>query len=127
MNDLNIDDFYRDCARTFDALVRCFPRPIELYVMDIAGEQPKDEFGLPGKRHLTCLAAFLWLADEKYVRFSTTIQQEGIDQVVLTEKALVRLCQPTTAGQPLLIDRLRDSLKESSSTALAATMADFFS
>lgn len=89
--DLQIDDFYRDAAAGLLMLYQAFPRKITLYVEDLIGHEELDEFGLPSKRHQSCLGALLWLAEEGYLRFETTIQFLAIDQAVLTEKALLRL------------------------------------
>lgn len=89
--DLQIDDFQRDAAAGLLMLYQAFPRKITLYVEDLIGLEEPDEFGLPSKRHQSCLAALLWLAEESYLRFESTIQFLAIDQVVLTEKAFLRL------------------------------------
>ena len=89
--DLQVDDFYRDAAAGLLTLYQAFPRRITLYVEDLIGHEEPDEFGLPSKRHQSCLAALLWLADEDYLRFDSTIQFQAIDQAVLTEKAFLRL------------------------------------
>lgn len=72
--DLQIDDFYKDAAGGLLALYQAFPRKIALYVEDLIGREEPDEFGLPSKRHQSCLGALLWLADEGYLRFESTIQ-----------------------------------------------------
>jgi hypothetical protein len=89
--DLQIDDFYRDAAAGLLMLYQAFPRKITLYVEDLIGHEEPDEFGLPSKRHQSCLGALLWLAEEGYLRFESTIQQLALDQTVLTEKAFLRL------------------------------------
>jgi hypothetical protein len=89
--DLQIDDFYRDATAGLLMLYQAFPRKITLYVEDLIGHEEPDEFGLPSKRHQSCLGALLWLAEEGYLRFETTIQFLAIDQAVLTEKAFLRL------------------------------------
>ena len=91
MADLNILDFYKDTALTLMSLQRVFPRKMDLFVEDLIGPDEVDEFGLHTKRHEACLGAMLWLADEGYIRFATTIRQEGIDQVVLTAKGMIKL------------------------------------
>ncbi|HAN52622.1 MAG TPA: hypothetical protein DCQ75_06310, partial [Pseudomonas sp.] len=60
--DLQIDDFYKDAAGGLLALYQAFPRKIALYVEDLIGREEPDEFGLPSKRHQSCLGALLWLA-----------------------------------------------------------------
>ncbi len=89
--DLQIEDFYKDVAGGLLMLYQAFPRKTALYVEDLIGHEEPDEFGLPSKRHQGCLGALLWLADEGYVRFESTIQFQAIDQAVLTEKAFLRL------------------------------------
>lgn len=89
--DLQIDDFYRDAASGLLFLYQAFPRKITLYVEDLIGHEEPDEFGLPSKRHQSCLGALLWLAEEGYLRFESTIQFLAIDQAVLTEKGFLRL------------------------------------
>lgn len=89
--DLQIDDFHRDVAAALLSLYQSFPRKVALYVEDLIGREEPDEFGLPSKRHQACLGALLWLADEGYLRYDSTIQFLALDQAVLTEKAFVRL------------------------------------
>ena len=89
--DLQIDEFYKDCAAGLLQLYLVFPRRIALYVEDLIGLEEVDEFGLPSKRHQSCLSALLWLADEGYLRFDSTIRYEALDQAVLSEKGFVRL------------------------------------
>ncbi len=89
--DLQIEDFYKDVAGGLLMLYQVFPRKTALYVEDLIGHEEPDEFGLPSKRHQSCLGALLWLAEEGYVRFESTIQFQAIDQAVLTEKAFLRL------------------------------------
>lgn len=89
--DLQIDDFYKDVAAGMLALYQAFPRKIGLYVEDLIGREEPDEFGLPSNRHQACLGALLWLADEGYLRFESTIRHEALDQAVLSEKGFLRL------------------------------------
>lgn len=101
--DLQIDDFYKDAAGGLLALYQAFPRKIALYVEDLIGREEPDEFGLPSKRHQSCLGALLWLADEGYLRFESTIQFLALDQAVLTEKGFIRLTRAVPgylAGDP---------------------------
>ncbi|AGA86320.1 hypothetical protein [Stutzerimonas stutzeri] len=123
--DLQIDDFYKDAAAGLLMLYQAFPRKIALYVEDLIGREEPDEFGLPTKRHQSCLGALLWLADEGYIRFDSTIQFQALDQAVLTEKGFVRLTRAVPghiAGdhnlppsvlrtQASLAHQLRDALK----------------
>lgn len=89
--DLQIDEFYKDAAAGMLLLYQAFPRKIGLYVEDLIGREEPDEFGLPSKRHQSCLGALLWLAEEGYLRFDSTIAYDALDQAVLTEKGFLRL------------------------------------
>ena len=89
--DLQIDDFYKDAAGGLLLLYQAFPRKMALYVEDLIGREEPDEFGLPSKRHQACLGALLWLAEEGYIRFDSTIAYDALDQAVLTEKGFLRL------------------------------------
>lgn len=119
-DDLNIIDFYRDTARTLVALYTAFPRKIDLYVEDIAGEDQPDAFGLHSKRHMACLGALLWLADEGYLRYDSQIRQEGIDQAVLSRTTLVTLTT-STPSEPLIY-AIQKALQSGSSAQLIDTM-----
>ncbi|MNG20014.1 hypothetical protein D3C84_1042370 [compost metagenome] len=83
---------------------------------DLIGPSEPDEFGLPSKRHESCLGALLWLADEGYLRFDSSIRFEALDQAVLTEKGFLRLSRPVAAALgdaqdlPASILRVRASL-----------------
>ena len=114
--DLQIDDFHKDVAAGLLMLYQAFPRKIALYIEDLVGREEPDEFGLPSKRHQGCLAALLWLAEEGYIRFESTIQFQAIDQAVLTEKAFLRLTRSvpdahiTDNGIPPSVLRVQASL-----------------
>lgn len=124
-DDLNLLDFYHDAGKALTILYDAFPRKIELYVEDIAGPDQEDEFGLHSKRHMACLAALLWLAEEGLLRYSNEIRQEGIDQAVLTAPTLNRLTTPDSLPEPR-IHRIKKALKSGSSHALASTLQEFF-
>lgn len=143
MADLHLIDFYKDTAQALIALHNSFPRKIELYVEDLIGPDHVDEFGLHSKRHEACLGAFLWLADEGYIRYYTTIRQEAIDQAVLTSKSVVLLGTiatdmptdlDTEADLPsfesqerlTLVEHIRRALKSASSAQLTQVMKTFF-
>jgi len=102
--DLQIDEFYKDCAAGLLQLYLVFPRRIALYVEDLIGPEETDEFGLPSKRHQSCLGALLWLADEGYLRFDSSIRYEALDQAVLSEKGFVRLSRAV----PHALENLQD-------------------
>ncbi|MCQ4294834.1 hypothetical protein NAU58_04500 [Pseudomonas stutzeri] len=131
--DLQIDDFYKDAAGGLLVLYQAFPRKVALYVEDLIGREDPDEFGLPSKRHQSCLGALLWLAEEGYIRFDSTIQFQALDQAVLTEKGFVRLTRAVPghiAGdsdlppsvlriQASLAHQLRTAIKEGHSERIA--------
>lgn len=130
--DLQIDDFYKDSAAGLLRLHQAFPRKIALYVEDLIGREEPDEFGLPSRRHQSCLSALLWLAEEGYLRFDSTIRHEALDQAVLSEKGFLRLSRTVAAAQPAdpalpasvrrvratLAWQLREALKEGDSERL---------
>lgn len=109
MADIHIDDFCRDSARILNQLYLLFPRPGAVYVEDISGPDTPDDVGLHSERHMSCLGAMLWLAEEGYLRFEAMIYQDGIDQAVLTGKAFTLLSQIS----PLLYEALPESLPAS--------------
>ena len=94
MADLHIDDFFKDVAKILSQLYLSFPRKSTLYVEDLVGPDQMDEFGMHSDRHLACLGAMLWLAEEDYLRFDDTVRQEAIDQAVLTGRAFNLLNMP---------------------------------
>jgi hypothetical protein len=98
--DLQIDDFYKDAAAGLLALYLAFPRKVGLYVEDLIGREEPDEFGLPSKRHQACLGALLWLADEGYLRYESTIHYDALDQAVLSEKGFLRLSRGVPHALP---------------------------
>ncbi|PIE37236.1 MAG: hypothetical protein CSA53_06770 [Gammaproteobacteria bacterium] len=91
MGDIHIHDFYHDTARALVLLYSSFPRPITLYVDDVCGPDEPDEFGLPSPRFEAGFGAMLWLANEGFIRFDSTIRQEALDQAVLNERGFVLL------------------------------------
>lgn len=124
--DLHIDDFYRDAAAGLLMLYQAFPRKTALYVEDLIGREEPDEFGLPSKRHQSCLGALLWLAEEGYLRFETTIRFEALDQAVLSEMGFLRLsaaapdADKQLAALPAAIRRIRGNLANQLREALAS-------
>lgn len=111
--DLQIDDFYKDAATAMLQLYQAFPRKNALYVEDLIGREPHDEFGLPSSRHQSCFSALLWLADEGYLRYEANISYDALDQAVLTEKGFLRLSGAAIAADPELpssIGRVQASL-----------------
>ena len=91
MADLHINDFYKDVAKVFVRLYNSFPQKIILYVDEISGEDQPDEFGLHSERYLAGFSTMVWLAEQGYLRFDTTIKQEALDQAVLTQKGFLLL------------------------------------
>ncbi|PCJ39742.1 MAG: hypothetical protein COA99_10010 [Moraxellaceae bacterium] len=143
MADLNLLDFYKDTAKILLQLHRSFPRKVEVYVEDFVGADHVDEFGLHSKRHESCFGAMLWLAEEGYIRYQSTIRQEAIDQSVLTSKTVVLLntisrtlvneespenndLPPFEANEKFtMIEHIRQALKSQSSEQLTIVMRSF--
>ena len=142
MADLNLIDFYRDTALILLNLHRAFPRKMDLFVEDLIGPDQVDEFGLHTKRHESCLGAMLWLAEEGYLRYATTIRQEGVDQAVLSGSALVKmgvvntlpLTEPDLQDVPsfeaqermTMVEHMRRALQSQSSEQIIQVMRTFF-
>lgn len=91
MTDIHIDEFYRDIGLILSRLYASFPQRCTMYVEDICGSDTPDEFGLHSDRFLGCFGAMVWLQDQGYILFDSTIRQEAIDQAVLTEKSFLTL------------------------------------
>lgn len=141
MADLNLLDFYKDAALAALHLHMTFPRKVELYVEDLIGPDHVDDFGLHSKRHEACFGTLMWLAEEGYLRYQTTIRQEAIDQAVLTGKTLVLLNSFVDLPVPdlpdlvlsafergeskTLIEHIRRAIKAESSEQLAVVMRIF--
>lgn len=127
MADLHIDDFYKDAARILVQLYQAFPRKVAVYVEDISGPDEPDEYGLHSTRYLACLGTMLWLGEQGYLQYESTIRQEAIDQAVLSHRGFTLLTapgsQPDTQSQSN-IDALRGALKSRSSDRLMAVMQE---
>lgn len=91
MADIHIDDFYKDVGKILLQLYRNFPRKCTVYVDDISGPDDPDEFGIHCDRFLSCFGAMVWLREEGYISFESTIRQEAIDQAILTHKTFLLL------------------------------------
>ena len=121
---LHIDDFSQDVARILLQLYMNFPRPQAVYVEDISGPDQLDEAGWLGKRHMACLGAMLWLAEEGYLRYQSTLYQEGIEQAVLSNRAFTLLTATSDTDPdpalPVSVQLERATLAEQFRTALAA-------
>ena len=94
MSDLHIDEFYQDVARTLVSLFDVFPRPVTIYAEDIAGPDEPDEYGVHSRRYQACFATLMWLAEEGYLRYTETIKQDALDQVVLSARCFAELLKP---------------------------------
>ncbi|HBN9708779.1 hypothetical protein [Pseudomonas aeruginosa] len=115
--DLQIDDFHKDAAGGLLLLYQAFPRKTALYVEDLIGREAPDEFGLPSKRHQSCLGALLWLAEEGYLRFASSIHYEALDQAVLSEKAFLRLTRIVPQAAAALAEAPASVRREQASLA----------
>lgn len=139
MGDLHIDDFCRDAALALIALYAAFPRKQTLYVEDLLGPIEVDEFGLPTTRFQSCFSALVWLAEEGWLRFDSTVRQEALDLAVLTQQAFLLLSSaPTAAEAPLdaslppsvavaaqsRIARLRRGVQERNSLELTGAVSE---
>lgn len=142
MADLHIDDFCHDVLWTLMRLYNAFPRRQSIFVEDISGPDAPDEVGLHSRRHMACLGAMLWLAEEGYIRYEATIYQDGIDQAVLTQPTFVLLTAPSelrfeepgeqlpdtvVRGQLTLAQQIRAALRSKSSDRITAIGRYFLS
>lgn len=91
MGDIHIEEFYHDIGLILSRLYASFPRRTTIYVIDISGEDEADEFGLHSERYLSCFSAMVWLKDQGYIDFYSTIKQDAVDQAVLTQKSFLIL------------------------------------
>ena len=121
MNDLHLDDFRKDAAVTLIRLFNNFPRLHSLYVIEICSEDTLDEFGLPSKRHESCMSAMIWLAEEGLIRYKQILPDEGIEQAVLTAKGIKLLLLPGENKKPF-IENIRASIQSRSSQKLEKFM-----
>lgn len=128
MTDLNVDDFFKDAARTLVFLFTSFPTPTSVFVEDISGPDEPDEYGVHSKRYLATLGTLQWLAEEGYLRYTDLIQTEAIDRAVLTGRCFGVLCaaekkieqmvqqQPELQTDALGADNMPRSVREERST-----------
>ena len=103
MADINIENFYRHIAKILSILYASFPTKTPLYVDDVAGVDDPDEYGLHSPHYTAGFYAMMWLADEEYIRFTDTIRQDGVDQAVLTHKAVLKL---TEVSEPIYLAKV---------------------
>ena len=99
MQDINIDDFYKDIAITLLSLYQQFPRKVSLYIEDLVGPDEVDEFGLHSQRYLSCIGAIMWLLDEGYIRYTQITHQENIEDCTLTQKGFNKLIRVNLASK----------------------------
>ena len=139
MADIHVEEFFKDLAKILVRLYASFPRRSTVFVEDLIGPDEPDEFGMHSDRHASCFATLLWLADEGYLRYESTIRQEAIDQAVLTARCFNALMSAATSlhsdDEPNLpesvriehrttIHRLREALKSHSSAELRPVVVD---
>ncbi|MGB1091016.1 MAG: hypothetical protein ACPGYX_02740 [Oceanobacter sp.] len=101
MLDVHLDDFFKDCALILLTGIRHFPRPITLFVEDIAGPDTVDDFGLHSQRHLAALGAIRWLKEEGFIRYGVVDRQESVDEFVITASSLTRMLKPIEDAETL--------------------------
>ena len=106
-SDINIDDFFKDSAKSLVLLYSVFPRRQTLFVEDIYQSEESDEFGMHSDRFRACFGALTWLGETNYLRYQDTIKDEAVDQAVLTGRCFTLLSSPASST--------------SSSTAVAET------
>ena len=133
---MSLEDF-ADAARALLQLHASFPTPALLEVDTISGPEETDEFGMHSPRYRACFATLLWLAEEGYLRYDSTVRNECLDAAVLTGRAFVYLTR-TRAGAALdaelpesvardhssLAYALQRAVREGSSTATTTAMLE---
>lgn len=139
MFDIHIEEFFADCTKILHQLYQQFPKKAAVFVEDISGPDQPDEYGVHSDRFLSCFGAMLWLADEGFLQYESTIRQEAIDQASLTSKGLHLMSsiaqdpylhdltdQISTPNESLKgkpnIDTLRHVLKHGTSSQLGLAM-----
>ena len=127
MLDVQIDDFFKDCAVILLHGFKYFPAKQVLYVEDICGPDETDEFGLHGPRHLAAFGAIIWLQEEGYIRFTEVDRQESVDEFVLASKAFTRLLQADSADPTTsLAQKIEFVRLQNDSISLAHLMREHF-
>jgi hypothetical protein len=140
MSDINIDDFFKDSAKSLVLLYSVFPRRQTLFVDDIYQSEEPDEFGMHSDRFRACFGALTWLGETNYLHFQDTIKDEAIDQAVLTGRSFTLLSSPASSTtvpetdqqndlpallqieQATHIFRIKSALQQRSSTQLRLAM-----
>jgi hypothetical protein len=140
LSDINVDDFFRDSARSLALLYSVFPRRQTLFVDDIYQSEEPDEFGMHSDRFRACFGALTWLGETNYLHFQDTIKDEAIDQAVLTGRCFTLLSSPASSiaaaesgeqddlpaqlkiEQATHIYRIKSALQQRSSTQLRMAM-----
>lgn len=89
-----VPEYFIDQSAMLCQLWQAFPQPCSLWVVDFTDDLELDEFGLHSPRHLRCLGCMQWLASEGWIRYQDQERELGVNQVVLTQKALLSLLQP---------------------------------
>ena len=88
MFDIHIEEIFLDCTKILKQVYLAFPKKSNVYVEDISGPDQADEYGLHSDRFQCCFGAMLWLAEEEFISFESTMLQEAIDQAILSSKGL---------------------------------------
>lgn len=124
MYDLHISDFYKDTARIILTLYQRFPTKTTLYVEDICGPDTPDDFGLHSPRHQACFSSIVWLAEENYLRYSQTMQQDAFDEAVLSQACFTHFSSLIydEEAQTTKIAKLKDLVFNKSSLELDTFM-----
>lgn len=133
IDDLHIDDFCKDTAKILLSLFRRFPVKTTLYVEDIAGADTPDEFGLHSPRFEAGFSAMIWLQEADYIQYSSPVNQEAVEEAVLSHRGFTLLAGLDTcptditsdtsnaeelALQGRRIDRIKHALQSGSSEEL---------
>ncbi|MCZ6617099.1 MAG: hypothetical protein O7E57_03120 [Gammaproteobacteria bacterium] len=116
MTDINIDDFFKDAAKTLVQLYKTFPRRHGVFVDEIYGTEELDEYGMHSERYLACFGTLIWLGEEGFLRYADTIRYDAIDQAVLTARCFTQLCAPATSLEPMDVTDLPTSVRIEKST-----------
>jgi hypothetical protein len=120
MSDLNVDDFFHDAASALIALYQVFPRRKAIFVDDIIDPEEPDDFGMYSDRFLACYSTLLWLGEEDFLRFEESINQEAIDQAVLSGRCFTLLSSPALDSREPTDADLPDSVREERASNLFA-------